>query len=67
MEISFNTKEENNKRRLEEFLKLTGAERISSFLNLMEQVSKFPTKYKKKKTNNFLIILPNQDELGRKH
>jgi len=67
MEITFQTKEESNKERETAFLKLTGAERISSFLNLMEQVSKFPTKYKKKKTNNFLIILPSQDELGRKH
>ena len=67
MKIIFQTKEESNKERETAFLKLTGAERISSFLNLMEQVSKFPTKYKKKKTNNFLIILPSQDELGRKH
>ncbi len=67
MKITFQTKEESNQKRLEEFLSLSGAERISKFLNLMEQVQWFPTKYKKVKKDNFIIRLYNQDELGEKN
>ena len=65
MKITFQTKEESNKKREADFLNLSGAERISRFLQLMEQVSKFPVKKRIERKDNFLIVLPNQDELGR--
>jgi len=64
MEIRFQTKEQSNKRQQLAFLNLSGAERLKSFLHLMEQVNRFPTKHIKKRTNNYLIVLPNQNELG---
>jgi len=60
MEITFTTKEESNKKRQEEFLKLSPIERIYSFLELVVRVNKFPTKYKKEKNNNFVIELKEE-------
>ncbi|MFK5982000.1 MAG: hypothetical protein QM499_03715 [Flavobacteriaceae bacterium] len=65
MKITFQTKEESNQKQLEEFLSLSGAERISRFLNLMEQVSRFPTKYRKEQKDNFIIRLYKDNELGK--
>lgn len=55
MEIRFLTKEQSKKQQLEDFLKLSGAERFYRFLELSERISKFPTKAPKKKNNNFVI------------
>lgn len=56
MEIKFQTKEESNREQLENFLKLSGAERLYSFLRLSERLSYFPVKnYKNKKSKNFVI------------
>ena len=55
MKVSFNTKEESKKIQQQEFLKLTGAERIYRFLELMVFFNKFPTKKIKEKNNNFVI------------
>ncbi len=57
MEIRFTTKEESNKLRQEEFLSLSGGERILSFLRLCEQIATmFPPKKAIKKNNgNFMI------------
>ncbi len=58
MKITFQTKEESNKKREAEFLSLSGAERISRFLELSERIVElFPTKIKKIKTENFVIDL----------
>ncbi len=60
MEITFTTKEESNKRRKEEFLKLTPAERIYKFLELVVRVNKFPTKAKKENKNNLVIEIKSK-------
>jgi hypothetical protein len=60
MEISFTTKEESNKKRQEEFLKLVPAERFYRFLNLMMSVKRFPTKAKKENSNNFKIVIKSK-------
>lgn len=58
MEIRFQTKEENNKQQQEEFLKLSGVERVYAFWRLMEQGSRFPVKNKiDKNKDNFIIEL----------
>lgn len=58
MEMRFQTKEESNKRQLEDFLKLSGAERIYRFLKLSTEMKKFPTKHEPDKSSNFVIIIP---------
>lgn len=55
MEIRFETKEESNKRRQEEFLKLSGHERFMAFLKLMQDMKQFPTSAKPEKKDNFVI------------
>ena len=58
MEIRFQTKEESNKQQQEEFLKLSGVERVYSFWRLMERVNRFPVKNKiDKNKDNFIIEL----------
>lgn len=58
MEIKFQTKEESNQQQQEDFLKLSKAERIYSFLRLMERVDQFPVKNKvEKNKDNFKIII----------
>lgn len=58
MEIRFQTKEESNRQRQKEFLKLSGVERVSSFLRLSERISRFPVKNKvDKNKDNFQIII----------
>jgi hypothetical protein len=54
MEIRFMTKEESNKLRQEEFLKLSPAERVMSFFELSRRILKFPTRATTdSKQNNF--------------
>ena len=60
MEIRFQTKEESNKKQLEDFLKLSGAERVCRFLELSAQLKKFPTKHKPDKSSNFTIVIPRK-------
>ena len=57
MEIRFQTKEESNKKQLDDFLKLSKQERIYSFLRLMQDVKRFPTKVQDDKKSNFLITI----------
>lgn len=58
MEIRFQTKEQSNRQRQEEFLKLSKVERIYSFLRLSERISKFPVKNKiDKNKDNFQIVI----------
>ena len=58
MEITFTTKEESNKIQQDNFLQLSKIERIYAFLRLSERINKFPAKIIKKKTNNFIILIP---------
>lgn len=60
MEIHFQTKEESNKKQQEAFLKLSGIERIYSFLNLVYQINQYPTKNKADKSNNFIITIKSK-------
>jgi len=57
MKIQFQTKEESNKKQLDDFLKLSKQERIYSFLRLMQDIKRFPTKVEDDKKSNFLITI----------
>ncbi len=68
MKIEFQTKEQSNQQQVENFLRLSGAERLYSFLRFSERISHFPIKNKiKEKTKNFVIeIKPNKNaNLGK--
>lgn len=68
MEIKFQTKEESNRQQLENFLKLSGAERFYSFLRLSERLNHFPVKnYKSKNSKNFIIEIKSSknENLGK--
>lgn len=69
MQVRFETKEESNSRRREEFLKLPKAERVWRFFALVAQVKQFPTKNlpagrqgKKDTSKNFVITIPSKTE-----
>ncbi len=66
MEIKFQTKQESNREQEEEFLKLTGGERVYAFYDLILKMKRFPTKAKPKENTNFVIEI-NCENLGRKH
>lgn len=56
MEIRFMTKEESNKLRQEEFLKLSPPERVMSFFELSRRILKFPTHFEAdSKQGNFVL------------
>jgi hypothetical protein len=58
MKISFQTKEESNKKQLDDFLKLSKSDRIYSFIRLSESIPKFPVKNKvDKNKDNFIIYI----------
>ncbi len=63
MKITFTTKKESKQQQQDNFLKLSKKERFYAFLRLSERISKFPTKAKKKKSDNFIIVI--KDEMGR--
>lgn len=60
MEITFRTKEEANIEQEKEFFSLTPVERFYRFLELQQQVNRFPTKAVEKK-NNFLIVIKSKN------
>ena len=55
MELHFQTKEESNRKQLEDFLKLSKTKRFYQFLRLMEKVNQFPMKHKNDINSNFII------------
>lgn len=55
MKIKFQTKEESKKQQLEDFLKLSGGERVWRFFSMSAQINRFPRKNKIEKTDNFVI------------
>ncbi|MCW4469542.1 hypothetical protein OGH69_11235 [Flavobacterium sp. MFBS3-15] len=64
MEMRFETKEESNRRREEEFLKLSGGERVMRFLKLSMQMRMFPTTAKPDKSSNFVLEMPKKNATG---
>ena len=60
MQITFQTKDESNARQLEEFLKLSKAERIYSFISLLMKSKQLPKKEKESKATNFLIEIKSK-------
>jgi hypothetical protein len=54
-ELIFDTKENNNRRRQEEFLKLSPAERVQVFLKMVGEFAKFGTKQKTQDKGNFVL------------
>ncbi len=66
MEITFQNKEQSNKQQREDFLKLSGAERVIAFINLSKKINAFPSKRIEKTSNNFLIDFTktNDSKLG---
>lgn len=68
MEIKFRTKQESNQEQLEDFLKLSGAERLASFFRLSRSVNKFPVKHEKTiNPKNFILEIKNieNENLGK--
>lgn len=68
MKIEFKTKQESNQQQLENFLLLSGSERLYNFFRLSERISKFPVKNQRLlETKNFVInIKPAKDaNLGK--
>ncbi|MEX0996624.1 MAG: hypothetical protein WDZ45_06220 [Flavobacteriaceae bacterium] len=61
MEIKFQTKEESKKEQLEEFLKLSGGERVWHFFALCAQINQFPRKNKTENTENFVIHIDSNN------
>lgn len=56
MEIKFQTKEESNREQREAFLRLEPKERFYAFLDLCENLKKFPVKSTNKTlSDNFII------------
>lgn len=66
MEIYFQTKAESNRQQREEFLKLSGGERVQAFFELCERMAEFPVKNKsKRKNDNFIIDLSNDSTMEK--
>lgn len=62
MKVVFQTKEESNKKQLDDFLKLSKADRFYSFLRLSETIiTRFPVKHKKDKNSANFIIKINRN------
>lgn len=60
MKLFFQTKDESNKKQLEDFFKLSKIERFYQFLRLMEKVEKFPIKHKMENNTNFIIKIKSR-------
>jgi len=61
MEIKFQTKAESKKEQQEEFLKLSGGERVWRFFALCAQINRFPRNNKIKPTENFVIHIDSNN------
>lgn len=56
MEITFQTKEESNHKQQEDFLKLSGSDRIALFFELSKKLNRLPVKNKiDKNKGNFIL------------
>lgn len=66
MSISFQTKAESNRQQREEFLNLSGGERVQVFLELCERMAEFPVKNKPKRENdNFIIVIDHDSTMEK--
>lgn len=61
MEILFRSKEESNKTKEENFLKLSPTERVLAFFELQYFFKDFPTNAKTE-NNNFIIIIQSAEQ-----
>ncbi len=60
--VFYGTKEENNQRREAEFLALSGTERFSVFLKMVDSIAVFPTLKKRamgEEKGNFIVRKPD--------
>lgn len=55
MKINFGTKEESKAKQTDDFLKLSKADRIYAFINLLLKSKQLPRKMESDKSDNFLI------------
>lgn len=56
MQITYTTKEESKAAQQEAFLKLSGYERVASFIRLSKSIQAiFPSNVPERQTNNFVI------------
>ncbi|MBP9792765.1 MAG: hypothetical protein KBC56_02075 [Flavobacterium sp.] len=62
MKITFQTKEQSNSQQLDDFLKLSKAERFFSFVILSKKINSFPTKKRLLKNTNFIIDFTTKDD-----
>jgi len=62
MKITFQTKEQSNTQQLDDFLKLSKAERFFSFVILSKKINSFPTKKRLSKNTNFIIDFTTKDD-----
>ena len=66
MEIFFGTKEENNKRREDDFLKLSPGERLIAFIEMISAQPELPSprnaEHPNSKKNNFVICKNDRKE-----
>ena len=60
MKITFQTKEESNKKQLDDFLKLSKVERIYSFIGFIFKSKQLPKKGARQKNTNFLIEIKSK-------
>ena len=65
--MKFRTKEESNRAQQEEFLKLSGAERVVRFFELSRRMLRFPSRAKRDSSENFILEFKKKDEVGGKH
>ena len=56
MEVTFQTKQESNKKQRAAFLALSGSEWVASFFELSRQINKFHVKNKIDKTIGYFIL-----------
>lgn len=62
MEIIFRTKEESNQCKEDTFLKLSPADRVLVFFDLLYFFKDFPSNAKSDKKNNFIITIKNKKQ-----
>jgi len=60
MKIKFTTKEESKKLQEEEFLALSGADRVFAFFRLCYEMRDFPAPESTDKKDNFIIQFKNR-------
>ncbi len=65
MKIRYSTKEESNKMQRDDFFKLTSVQRFYSFLDLMNNLRKYPVHNKIWQKKNFLIEIKDDQRMEK--